>query len=191
MRHRKKLAVLAVGAVIGITAVSATVQYTSGTEFCLSCHEMRVYAEEMKASTHAKDAEGRPIGCAQCHIPGSNIVRMLAAKMWMGTKDIWVHAVEGGHGLDRAAMQPRARRFIDDANCLACHQDLGRNAKGDGPVSEEGRLAHDSYLGKNGRSRNGCAGCHANLAHLPPFDARIPKNHEFAAKLKEADRAKP
>ena len=182
---------LAAGAVIGITAVAATVRYTSGTEFCLSCHEMRVYAEEMKFSSHARDAEGRPIGCAQCHIPGGNIVRMLAAKMWMGSKDIWVHAVDGGTALDRAAMQPRARRFIDDANCLACHQDLGRNAKGDGPVSTEGRLAHDSYLGKNGRSRNGCAGCHANLAHLPPFDARIPRNHAFAEKLKEADLAKP
>ena len=56
MRHSKKLVVLAAGAVIGITAVAATVRYTSGTEFCLSCHEMRVYAEEMKFSSHARDA---------------------------------------------------------------------------------------------------------------------------------------
>lgn len=191
MRHRNRMAVVAAGVVIGISCVSAAVRYTSGTVFCLSCHEMRVYAEEMRWSAHARDAEGRVIGCAQCHIPSGNVVRMLAAKLWMGSKDIWKHAAGGGGALDRAAMQLGARRFIDDANCLACHADPGRNARGDAPVSVEGRLAHDNYLGRNGRSRNGCAGCHANLAHLPPFDARIPKNHAFAVKMKEADRAHP
>ena len=191
MRRRNVTAALVAGAAIGVVLVSAAVRYTSRTEFCLSCHEMRLYAAEMRASTHARDAEGRPIGCAQCHIPRGNIVRMLAAKMWMGSKDVWIHAAGGGHALDRAAIQPRARRFIDDANCLACHGDLGRNARGDAPVSVEGGLAHENYLGRNGRSRNGCAGCHTNVAHLPPFDARIPKNHAFAVKLKETDRANP
>lgn len=169
-----------------IGAVSVGVKLTSTTSFCLSCHEMRVYQDELMASSHAKDADGNEISCSQCHIPGGNVVRMLGAKTWMGLKDLWVHTVEGGEDLDRAVMQPIARRFTDDANCRACHEDLEKNAKNDGPISAEGKLAHDNYLGKNGQSRSGCVGCHQNLAHLPVFDERIPKNQKFAEKLKES-----
>ncbi|MDO5536429.1 MAG: NapC/NirT family cytochrome c [Desulfovibrionaceae bacterium] len=169
-----------------VGAVAAGVHVTSGNGFCLSCHEMRVYHDELQASSHAKDADGKEISCSQCHIPSGNIVRMLTAKAWMGAIDIWVHTVDGGEDLDRAAMQKVARRFTDDANCLACHEDLGQNAKKNGPVSAEGRLAHDNYLGRNGQARSGCVGCHQNLAHLPVFDERIPRNQEFARKLKES-----
>lgn len=165
--------------------ISGGVAYTSGTGFCLSCHEMRAYQAEMALSAHAKDADGKEVGCSQCHIPNANVVRMLAAKTWLGLRDVWVHNVEGGNDLDRASMQIVARRFTDDANCRACHDDLMKNAAKTGPVSLEGKLAHANYLGENGQSRSGCVGCHINLAHLPVFDERIPSNQKFAAKLKE------
>ncbi len=182
-RKRIWMGVIAFGVVLLMLGV-VTVQ-TSTDEFCMSCHEMKVYKEELQASSHAKDADGKPITCAQCHIPGGNIVRMLAVKSYLGVGDIWAHYTGEPYNLDRARMQVVARRFTDDSNCRACHQDLERNAKNDGPVSIEGKLAHDAYLGKNGQSRNGCAGCHTNMAHLPVFDQRIPKNAEFLAKLKE------
>lgn len=182
-----KFWIMAMGvAVVALGAGSYGVKATSTTEFCLSCHEMKVYQKELEASPHAKDAKGNPIGCSQCHVPGSGIVRMVAAKTYLGVKDIWVHTTEEDVVLNRAAMQPMARRFVDDANCRACHQDLGRNAKNDGPVSELGKLAHDNFEDKNGSSRSGCAGCHQNMAHLPPFDRRLAVNAKFAAKLKEA-----
>lgn len=162
------------------------VKATSTKAFCLSCHEMRIYQTELDASPHAKDADGKPIGCSQCHIPGSGIVRMVAAKTYLGVKDVWAHYGGEGEDLDRAAMQPVARRFVDDGNCRSCHRDLARNAKNDGPVSETGKLAHDAYEGKNGASRSGCAGCHRNMAHLPRFDRRLAVNAKFAAKLMEA-----
>lgn len=173
-------------AMVVLGASAYGVKATSTTAFCLSCHEMTVYQKELESSSHAKDAKGVPLGCSQCHIPGSGIVRMVAAKAYLGAKDVWAHYGGKGEDLDRAAMQPVARRFVDDANCRACHQDLARNAKNDGPVSEIGRLAHENYEGKNGISRNGCAGCHRNMAHLPHFDQRLAVNAKFAAKLKEA-----
>ncbi len=185
MLKSKRIWVGALVICIFILITSAVTVHTSTTEFCMSCHEMEVYQEELLASSHAKDADGNPIGCSQCHIPGGNIVRMLAVKSYLGVGDIWAHYTKETYDLDRAKMQITARRFTDDSNCLACHEDLERNAKNDGPISIEGQLAHDSYLGKNGQTRSGCAGCHTNMAHLPVFDQRIPKNAEFLAKLKE------
>ena len=157
--------------VLVLAGTAIGVHVTSSTSFCLSCHEMRVHQQELALSPHAQDARGNAIECVQCHIPSTNIVRMLSAKTWLGTKDLWVHATTGGSvTLNRREIQPEARRFMDDANCRACHEDLYRNAKNDGAISEYGRLAHDNYLDKNGSSRSGCAGCHRNIAHLPPED---------------------
>lgn len=166
--------------------VSAGVHATSGTGFCLSCHEMRAYQAEMALSPHARDADGKEIGCSQCHIPNANVVRMLAAKTWLGVRDVWVHATDGAGDLDRASMQVVARRFTDDANCRKCHDNLMLNAAKTGSISPEGKFSHANYLGENGQSRSGCVGCHINLAHLPSFDERIPINQKFAAKLKES-----
>lgn len=184
--RRKRFWIALLTGAAAILAISVSVVQTSTTAFCMSCHEMRPYQKEMDASPHAKDAEGRPISCSQCHVPNANLPRMLAAKAYLGALDVWAHFTGKGYDLDRAAMQPVARRFVDDANCRACHEDLARNAKNDGPVSPEGKLAHDAYLGKNGQARSGCAGCHANMAHLPVFDQRIPRNAKFLAKLKES-----
>ena len=177
------IAALALVAVVGLSA--AGISYSSRTEFCLSCHEMRLYQDELRLSAHAKNSSGQEIGCAECHIPTGNLLRMVGAKAWMGLLDLYVHTVEGGENLDRLAMQKLARRFTDDANCRKCHQDLQKNAKQDGAISVEGSLAHANYLGENGQARSGCVGCHTNLAHLPPFDARIPANKAFAMKIQE------
>lgn len=157
---------------------------TSSTSFCVSCHEMRVHQQELALSPHAQDARGNPVACVDCHIPGSGVMRMAAAKTWLGVKDLWVHTANGGNVvLDRRANQPGARRFVDDANCRACHEDLYRNAKNDAPVSVHGRYAHDNYLDKNGSSRSGCAGCHQNIAHLPPEDRHYDANAAFSSRF--------
>ncbi len=181
---RRWLGILIVFVILMAAMSYATVQ-TSTNDFCMSCHEMHIYQEEQMASSHAKDADGKPISCSQCHIPSDGIVRMLAAKSYMGAKDLWVHYTGNPYDLNRAEMQKTARRFIDDNNCRACHEDLTKNAKNEAAISLEGKLAHDAYLGKNGQSKGGCVSCHANVAHLPKFDQRIPKNAEFLAKIKE------
>lgn len=181
----KKLWFACLAVAVVLLASGAAVHQTSQNEFCLSCHEMKIYYDEQMASSHAKDADGNPIGCAQCHIPNTNAVRMLAVKTYLGALDLWTHYTGDTYNLDRAQMQGIARRFIDDNNCLTCHEDLTKNAKNDGQISTEGKLAHESYQGKNGQSRHGCVGCHSNLAHLPTFDARIPKNADFLKKLNE------
>ncbi len=160
---------------------------TSSTAFCMSCHEMQLYQKELRLSSHAKDKDGAAINCSQCHIPAGFGPRFLAVKTYSGLKDLAVHFWENPQRLNRVRAQEVARRFVDDANCLACHEDLYKNAKGDAPVSDYGKLAHDAYLGKNGNTRRNCAGCHLNLAHLPDFDKQLTINAAFASRLSQEE----
>ncbi len=186
--HRYSAVLLALAGFVALCAVSAyALRATSSTAFCMSCHEMQPYRTELQASSHAKDTNGTPIDCRQCHIPAGAGPRFLAVKIYSGVKDVAVHFLQRPDTLDRVHAQQAARRFVDDANCLACHGDLYTNAKGDAPVSEFGKLAHDAYLGKNGNTRQGCAGCHVNLAHLPEFDRRLPGNASFASRLPQGE----
>ena len=139
----------------------ASVVATSTDTFCLSCHEMRIYHDELLQSSHSRDAEGGSIGCAQCHIPNSGIFSMLGAKIYMGAKDTWVHFNGDFPALDREEMREDAREFIADSNCRTCHKDLMLNAKGDGPVPDKGRKDHQTYLKNNPHpDRGGCSRCH-------------------------------
>ena len=161
---------------------------TSSTAFCMSCHEMEPYQKELKLSSHALDKEGNAVECRQCHIPLGVGPRFVSVKTYLGLKDLAVHFWAKPDRLNRLHNQQVARRFIDDANCLACHQDIYRNAKDDAPVSAYGRLAHDAYMGKNGTTKRNCAGCHINLAHLPAFDRWLEVNAAFASRLKQEDK---
>ncbi|MDL2316200.1 NapC/NirT family cytochrome c [Desulfovibrio sp. OttesenSCG-928-A18] len=180
-----RLAAVILGGVVVLCAVSAfALQATSTYEFCsATCHEMNVHAEELRFSSHAKDKDGKRIDCVQCHIPAGFGPRYFSVKTYSGLKDLYVHFFGDPDNLYRAELQPVARRFIDDANCLACHADLSLDAKGEKPISAIGKLAHDAYQGKNGQARSNCAGCHINLAHLPEFDRRLTVNTEFTSRI--------
>ena len=192
MSNAKKKSSLLVGSFVVLICLIGVSAYglhtTSKTEFCMSCHEMEPYQKELKFSSHAKDKDGKVIGCAQCHIPAGIGPDFLTVKLYSGVKDLVVHLWSAPESLDRVHAQKVARRFIDDDNCLACHADLYKDAKGEKPVSEIGKLAHDAYLGKNGSTKRNCAGCHMNLAHLPEFDQRLEVNSAFTSRyLKEEE----
>lgn len=161
--------------------ISIPIKRTSTTDYCISCHELKTHKTELEKSSHAVDKDKNPIECSQCHIPNGFGLKYLAVKI-MGVSDLWAHNFGDPENLDRRRLQATARRYIQDDNCRACHQDLFKNTK-DEKISEIGRLAHESYLGKNGNTKRGCAGCHFNMAHLPDFDRRYDFNAEFAKKL--------
>ena len=181
-RGKKPLAMILVIAVVFVGVTAFAFQTTSTNEFCTSCHHMQRYAVELKHSPHAVDADKNPIACVQCHLPHSFGPRYVAIKTYLGVKDVIVHHFGDPDDFYRAELQKSARVFIDDESCRACHEDLTKTTK-DKPLSIEGRLAHEAYLGKNGCSNRGCADCHQNMAHLPDFDRRYTVNAEFAAKL--------
>ncbi len=155
---------------------------TSTTDFCISCHEMKIYKDELKVSIHAVDKDKKPIECKDCHIPKGYGGKHIIVKTVLSIKDVWIHNFGEPENLNRQKMQKFARRFIPDENCRACHKDLTKDTN-DKELSEIGKLCHEAYLGENGETRSGCAGCHFNMAHLPSFDRRYNFNSKFVKKL--------
>ncbi|MDR1686615.1 MAG: NapC/NirT family cytochrome c [Desulfovibrio sp.] len=191
-KHTYRRAVIPAVALALFCGVSyALLSATSTMSFCSSaCHEMEAQAAELRFSSHARDKEGGDISCVRCHIPAGFGPRYMAVKTYSGLKDLYVHLFRSGAPLLRADLQKTARRFIDDGNCLLCHDDLYRDARGEQTVTDLGRIAHDAYLGKNGQASSRCVGCHINIAHLPEFDRRLEVNGLFAERIKnkEAER---
>lgn len=176
------LILIGLGIVVSVGIAIPMAAKSSSTDFCISCHEMQIYKDELKMSSHAVDKDKKDIECKDCHIPIGYGGRYIIVKTILGIKDVWVHNFGDPDNLNRRLLQETARRFIPDENCRACHQDLTKDAK-DKELAEIGKLSHDAYLGKNGKTRRGCAGCHFNMAHLPEFDRRYTFNAEFAKKL--------
>jgi len=188
-KNQYRTAFILLGAFVVFCGVTGyALHATSTMEFCSSaCHEMKIYEEELRYSAHAKDADGKPIACNQCHIPIGYGPKYFAVKTYSGLKDLFVHVKDKPESLNRVELQPMARRFIDDDNCLKCHADLYKDAKNEKAISELGKLAHDAYLGKSGQAKSNCAGCHINMAHLPEFDRRLDVNKEFAERLEKKE----
>ena len=178
----KILIIIVAGIVLFIAAASVSMSMTSRTEFCMSCHEMERYKEELEKSSHAVDKDNNPIQCRQCHVPLSVGPKYLTVKTYVGMKDLIVSNFGDPTNLDRRQMQGVARKFMSDENCRACHEDLMKNTK-DEDLSKIGQLCHEAYLSKNGNTTRRCAGCHFNMAHLPKFDRRYFFNEEFAKRL--------
>lgn len=182
-KKKYRLLGLALGAVVLFSAITGyALHATSTTEFCsAACHEMNPHYAELKLSSHFKDKDGKEIGCAQCHLPPGIGPKYLATKTYSGMKDLIVKFVIRPDEFVRVEHQATARRFIDDRSCLACHEDLLKDAAGEKPISALGKIAHDAY--NNGEAKSNCAGCHVNVAHLPASDRRFPQNAEFAKRL--------
>ncbi len=156
----------------------STVRQGPVIEECKRCHDIKEYLLELSASPHAVDSKGKKITCDQCHtMHFKPITNYYARADYQGKK------IFKPEDFDRRIMQKNARGAIPPAKCQACHKDLYKNAKGDGPISGIGRLCHDAYMGKNGATHRKCAGCHINIAHLPPFDRDAPYRADFAKKL--------
>lgn len=126
---RKSVGLLALGGVlalagVGFTAVS--LEHSSSTAFCMSCHEMRFVAEQgWMHSAHYQNRGGVVAGCSDCHVPPE-----LLPKLWVktrdGTKDVWVHFFGNANPstMDWDHLRASARSKIHESSCRKCHANL-------------------------------------------------------------------
>lgn len=120
-----------------------TVETTSSTKFCSSCHEMSPEYYTWKASSHNQ------VGCKNCHIQ-SGVINYAKAKA-----NGLVQVYEKTTGRYTAPIQMSAQ--IPDVTCEKCHNMKNR------PVTPSGDLLipHDKHI-NNGIK---CVQCHSGVVH--------------------------
>lgn len=159
------LAILSTCFVLGGISMTAFIQNTSTTEFCISCHEMEstVY-QEYKKSTHYVNQSGVRAGCADCHIPHSwdeTLVRKVKA-----AKDVYHHLLGTVDTVEkfeskRLEMAQRvwdSMQASDSRECRNCHLFAAMDLE---KQKLRANKQHQNAL-KDGKT---CIDCHKGIAH--------------------------
>jgi nitrate/TMAO reductase-like tetraheme cytochrome c subunit len=171
-RKRIKIIIIIVVVVVAGVGISYTsVEVTSTTAFCSSCHEMKPAYESYLNSSHYNSKEGAGVAtCRDCHVPPwTNPPAVLWSKAYHGIKDVYKHFADQEALNDpgyHAAMRVRATRGIAKASCLQCHRDIYEE-------EYENFVNIHAALRKN-RSSN-CVDCHKYLVHWP-YPIRLEQN---------------
>jgi nitrate/TMAO reductase-like tetraheme cytochrome c subunit len=147
------------------------VDATSTTQFCLSCHEMRIMQEELSQTIHAKNRAGVPVQCADCHVP-KGTVEKLVAKI-QALDDIYGHLVgvidtPEKFEARREDMAHAARAAMRSNRSQACRRCHNFEAMDFSKQGDRARRNHNEAM----NSGESCVDCHKGVAHkLPPgFD---------------------
>jgi nitrate/TMAO reductase-like tetraheme cytochrome c subunit len=153
--HLKGIKIFLVFSIIAFIILSAALlKFTESSTFCGLCHQMNVYMESWRASSH------RHVACTQCHYePG--LFNHLKGK-WVDGQVSLAYFISG-----KRPSRPHAE--ISDASCLGkgCHriEDLQGNM-----IYKNVAFSHGEHLGELRRGMKlRCTSCHAQLvqgAHL-------------------------
>ncbi|MEQ6341281.1 MAG: NapC/NirT family cytochrome c [Gammaproteobacteria bacterium] len=159
--------IFAGGIVIGALAIPSAVEYTSKTEFCISCHEMKttVY-EEYKKTIHYNNPDGVRADCSDCHIPrswGPTLIRKI-----MAAKDVYHHLAGTIDTPEKfEARRPEMAQRVWDSmkannsqECRNCHQFGAMELKNQRLRAQK---QHQNAM-KDGST---CIDCHKGIAHKP------------------------
>jgi predicted CXXCH cytochrome family protein len=124
---------------------SGAAQYTSRSEFCVSCHIMEPYYVSWQESTH------KDVSCIKCHFP-PGAAEKIRGKM-LGLVQLLKYVTE--------TAGPRPAAEISDASCLRCHDTrllAGRVEFNGVPFDHRPHLT-DLRRGKRLR----CTSCHSQI----------------------------
>ncbi|WP_411755561.1 NapC/NirT family cytochrome c [Serratia sp. (in: enterobacteria)] len=159
------------GAIVGAVLVFAaqwSLQKTSSTEFCLSCHTMQAPYEEYTGSVHFQNQKGIRAECADCHIPPSGMDYLLTKLV--ASKDIYHQFISKkidtpekyeDHRLAMAQTVWDQLKANDSATCRSCHS---IDAMMLDAQSAEAKKMHEMGI----KEQQTCIDCHKGIAHFPP-----------------------
>ncbi len=166
------LRMLVIGSIVGILiwgGLNTGMEWTNRTEFCLSCHEMTIPAEELKKTVHYKNRTGTTVSCADCHVASSKSPgeygRKLEAKI-MAARDV-LGKITGivdtpekfeAHRLTMAKRVWARMKASDSRECRNCHKfETMDQAK----QKDRSVVKHEGAI-EDGKT---CIECHQGIAH--------------------------
>lgn len=171
IKKRTIVLISLVGIAIGwltLGGTAAVMHYTSSTEFCLSCHSMKIPYEEYQGSIHFSNAKGIRAECSDCHIPEAPLDYVITKIR--ATKDIYHEFVTGKiddedkfeqHRMAMAETVWEQLRANDSATCRSCHT---LDAMDTYEQTEDAVKMH-AYGKENNVT---CIDCHKGVAHFAP-----------------------
>jgi len=142
---------------------------TNETEFCTSCHTMKIPLGELQERPHWKNASGVRAGCADCHVPKEFVPKMIAKVM--AAKDVY-HEIMGTIDTpekyealrwDMANRVWAKMKATDSRECRSCHDWDQMD------LTEQSRSARNKH-GRAPDEGKTCIDCHQGVAHEEPED---------------------
>ena len=163
------IALLTVGFFSGIFfwgGFNTAMEATNTLEFCVSCHEMRVY-QEYKQTIHYSNRTGVRAICSDCHVPkdwSHKMVRKIqaSAELWgklMGTID--TKEKFEANRLRLAEHEWARMKSVDSRECRNCHSFEGMDAE-----KQKLRAAKMHKIAQD--EKQTCIDCHKGIAHHKP-----------------------
>lgn len=146
---KKTVILIAIPAVIVVLTIGA-IEITSQTSFCVSCHNMKVYYETLKTSSH------RDVDCVKCHIaPGFD--NYINAKL-KGLSEVVVYTIGEGPLVYHAR--------VENASCLreGCHKKdelLDKSLEFEKGIT----FRHSIHLKPVKDIQLNCVSCHSQIVH--------------------------
>lgn len=159
------------GGIIIWGGLNTAMEYTSRTEFCLTCHEMTIPYEEFKKTAHYKNRTGTTVQCADCHIASSktpNDYLFKSEQKIMAVRDVIGHV----RGIIDTPEKYEAYRFEmakrvwdrmkarDSKECRNCHNFSTMDTE---KQKDRSVVKHEGAI-EDGKT---CIDCHKGIAHKP------------------------
>ncbi len=159
--------------VIFTTLFNVGLNYTNTTEFCTSCHTMKINLTELKETSHWKGRTGVSAGCVDCHVPKPFIPKMKAKIM--AAKDVW-HELMGTIDTEEKYEENRwemanvvweKMRNTNSRECRSCHSFDNMD------FSIQDKSARKKHANADAKGK-ACIDCHKGVAHEEPDEPDEP-----------------
>jgi len=153
---------------------------TSTDEFCASCHEIEInISVEYETMSHARNATGVRVTCADCHVPKAFVPKM--RRKIVAMREVYHHVLGTidtpekfeAHRMTMASRVWAEFNQTDSRECRDCHSE-------NWDLSLQSEKARDFHSGALSRGKT-CIDCHKGVAHKLPDgimpDEQIPGMH--------------
>ena len=144
--------------VVFFVTISKVYHYSEKSEFCASCHEMKIHYDSFKASKHHNE---HVENCHACHV-GPGLKGYAHAKLSDGTHDSLMHSFQAY--TDGAFIEIAEDSLqILNGNCVRCHTEGFTKDKS----HMELILKSNKHGGAHGETpeKMACTDCHLGVVH--------------------------
>ncbi len=160
-------AVLFFAGVLATFGFNAGLNFTNTTEFCTSCHSMKINLVEYEETVHFKSASGVSPSCSDCHVQKEFFPKM--KRKIMAYKDVLgeiLGTIDTPEKYEAMRWEMASRvwermKTSDSATCRSCH------AWDNMDLSEQDRSARKRHSRAIDDGET-CIDCHKGIAHEEP-----------------------